>query len=427
MPEITIEVVSLDSAPVPALSCQFAGLGGTIGRDNGNTLVLRDPHRRVSRLHASVTFPKGLAVITNTSTSLPVTVGTTMLANGQKLPICADDMIEIGPFVLRVLPQQSNQVGDSPLAANESGELAIAEPLSNPPFPPFSAPDEKDPLADLFSDVSSVAKELASKDSTAANLVIPRSTPLFDGMAEIRAAHQPQPQRAFIPNASPSVGASSHANLDLDLVASGGGAGVDALTAAFLQGAGLAVSALPRGITPEVMAVIGRLLRSATAGVIDMLAARAATKSELQASVTLIPAQSDNPLTFLPNAESAMQQMLGQCRPGMMRADEAMQSAFDDLRAHEIGVNAGIRAALTEVLDRFDPFVLEKRLADESLFESLLPAMRKKKLWDSFLDQYLAIKREAEDDVHAGFGHSFLAAYEQEYAHAKTHKAQSGK
>ncbi len=175
------------------------------------------------------------------------------------------------------------------------------------------------------------------------------------------------------------------------------------------------------------MTVIGGLLRTATAGAIDMLAARAATKLEVQASVTIISAQSNNPLKFLPNAESALQQMLGKRMPGFMRADEAMRDAFDDLRAHEVGVIAGTRAALTEVLGRFDPALLEKRLTRGSLIDSLLPSIQKARLWEIYLEQYAKIRREAEDDFQSVFGRSFLAAYEQETARVKAHTTESGK
>jgi type VI secretion system FHA domain protein len=195
--------------------------------------------------------------------------------------------------------------------------------------------------------------------------------------------------------------------------------GYDALTESFLKGAGLSPTTLPGGLTPEVMAVIGSLLRTATAGAVDMLAARAATKMEVQASVTIISSQSNNPLKFSPNAEVAMQQMLGKKMPGFMRADEAMRDAFDDLRAHEIGVIAGTRAALTEVLGRFDPSVLGNRLTSGSLLENLLPALRMKKLWEIYLEQYAKIRQEAEDDFQSIFGRSFLLAYERETARVK--------
>jgi FHA domain-containing protein len=191
-------------------------------------------------------------------------------------------------------------------------------------------------------------------------------------------------------------------------------ASTDALTQAFLTGAGLQPSALAQGLTPETMRVIGSLLRSATSGAIDMLAARAATKREVQANVTIIAVSANNPLKFLPNADAALQQLLGKKMPGFMRADLAMADAFDDLRAHEVGVIAGTRAALNEVLAKFDPAILGEKLAKGSVLEALMPSARKAKLWDQYLDRYEQIRREAEDDFQSIFGKAFVEAYERE-------------
>ena len=193
-----------------------------------------------------------------------------------------------------------------------------------------------------------------------------------------------------------------------------------------MRGAGLAPSALPHGLTPEIMTIIGSLLRSATAGAVDMLAARAATKREVQASVTIISVQANNPLKFLPNADAALLQLLGKKMPGFMRADVAMRDAFDDLRAHEVGVIAGTRAALTEVLGKFDPAVLGDKLAKGSVLESLMPSARKAKLWDMYLERYLQIRREAEDDFQSIFGRAFVQAYERETARIKGESPMAG-
>lgn len=188
----------------------------------------------------------------------------------------------------------------------------------------------------------------------------------------------------------------------------------DALTRAFMEGAELAPAALPNGLTPEHMRIIGGLLRAAIGGAIDMLAARATTKRELQASVTIISVEANNPLKFLPNADAALQQLLGKKMPGFMRADVAMRDAFDDLRAHEVGVIAGTRAALEEVLGKFDPARLEQRLAKGSVLESVLPAARKSKLWDQYVALFSQVRREAEDDFQSVFGRAFVDAYEKE-------------
>jgi FHA domain-containing protein len=119
--------------------------------------------------------------------------------------------------------------------------------------------------------------------------------------------------------------------------------------------------------------------------------------------------------------------MLGKKMPGFMRADDAMRDAFDDLRAHEIGVIAGTRAALTEILGRFDPSLLGDRLAGASLLDNLLPSMRKTKLWEIYLERYAQIRREAEDDFQSVFGRSFLQAYERETARVKAQTTEFGK
>ena len=49
-----------------------------------------------------------------------------------------------------------------------------------------------------------------------------------------------------------------------------------------------------------------------------------------------------------------------------------MRDAFDDLRAHQLGVMAGMRAALEGVLQRFDPAQLEGKLTRRSGIGSLL-------------------------------------------------------
>ena len=221
------------------------------------------------------------------------------------------------------------------------------------------------------------------------------------------------------PLASPSVPAAPPQMRPVAPQATPASFAPDVLTEAFLRGAGLTPSSLPNGLSPEIMTTIGSLLRSATAGAIDMLAARAATKREVQASVTIISVQANNPLKFLPNADSALLQLLGKKMPGFMRADVAMKDAFEDLRAHEVGVIAGTRAALTEVLGKFDPAVLGDKLTKGSVLESLMPSARKAKLWDMYLERYLQIRREAEDDFQSIFGRAFVQAYELETARIK--------
>ena len=186
------------------------------------------------------------------------------------------------------------------------------------------------------------------------------------------------------------------------------------MLAAFERGLGVPVN-LP-ALTPALMERIGRLLGEATQGTVDLLKARRETKREVRAQVTMVAPQGNNPLKFSPDAGFALAQLLRPGMPGFMQADEAMRDAFDDLRAHQFGFMAGMRAALSGVLNRFEPAALERRVADRRLLDSLVPASRKAKLWDLFAQMYGDISREASDDFDALFNREFVKAYEEQVA-----------
>ena len=192
--------------------------------------------------------------------------------------------------------------------------------------------------------------------------------------------------------------------------------GADALLAAFVRGIGLPALKPPGGLTPALMEQVGMILREAVQGTVELLIARAATKREVRADVTMIVSKNNNPLKFSPDVDFALTQLLLPQGKGFMGPNEAMRDAYDDLRAHQIGFMAGMRAALASVLARFTPEELEARLTSRSLLDSVLPANRKARLWDLYEQRYQDISREAEDDFHTLFGREFLKAYEAQIA-----------
>jgi FHA domain-containing protein len=130
--------------------------------------------------------------------------------------------------------------------------------------------------------------------------------------------------------------------------------------------------------------------------------------------MTMIVSRENNPLKFSPSVEVALQHLLGPPAPGFMPAAVAMRDAFDDLRAHQLGVMAGMRAALEGVLLRFDPKQLEGKLTRRSAIDSLIPATRKARLWESFTELFAQLQTEAQDDFDELFGKAFLKAYEDQ-------------
>lgn len=187
-----------------------------------------------------------------------------------------------------------------------------------------------------------------------------------------------------------------------------------ALMRGFLSGLGIADPGLPAQPSPEWMQAIGCLLREATQGTLDLLLARAVVKREVRAEVTMIVSHGNNPLKFSPNVEVALSHLLAPRGQGFLSPMEAMRDAYGDLRAHEFGFMAGMRAALAGVLERFDPQTLEARLSEPSMLDNLLPINRRARLWGLYTELYREIAREAEDDFQELFGKAFLHAYEEQ-------------
>jgi len=58
------------------------------------------------------------------------------------------------------------------------------------------------------------------------------------------------------------------------------------------------------------------------------------------------------------------------------------------------------------------------------VFDSLVPAHRRARLWELYLEHFRALRTEAHDDFHRLFGEAFLSAYE---AHVRNLEEANGK
>lgn len=323
----------------------------------------------------------------------------------------------------------------APVAAPVAAAPSAPEPIGRGVFDdliPSAAPvsidqvfglqtGERDPLADFMADVVTPRRE---KGLAAARGALPSYDPMamFGELlppgtetAPPTADHVPELHAAFIPPAvrpSPVVAPPATATAAAPERDAEPGTPRE-LWAAFCEGAGVTIEP-QQGINPDLMRVVGRLLRASVAGTLQLMTVRATAKHELRAEVTMIQARNNNPLKFSPDARSALEQMLQPPMRGFLAGPAAMTDAMHDLVGHTIGTMAGTRAALEGVLDRFTPQQLEAKLTVNSILDSVLPMSRKAKLWALYLQHFEAIRNEAQDDFHSLFGRAFLAAYEQQ-------------
>ncbi|HEX5686603.1 MAG TPA: type VI secretion system-associated FHA domain protein TagH [Ideonella sp.] len=236
----------------------------------------------------------------------------------------------------------------------------------------------------------------------------------------VPAALEPVPAPAPVPVAAPPPPPVSHVAAPVPHGAHD--ADTAALWRAFCDGAGIKLDP-PQGLNPDLMRVIGGLLRTAVGGSLQLMAVRAATKHELRAEVTVIQPRNNNPLKFSPDAQAALEQLLQPPVRGFLDGPAAMDDAMHDLIGHAIGSMAGTRAALEGVLRRFAPTELENKLVARSVLDSVLPINRKAKLWELYLQHFEAIRDEAQDDFHNLFGKAFLSAYEQQLERLEREKS----
>ena len=324
-------------------------------------------------------------------------------------------------------------------AAPMAASPAFAQPRQSPGGA-FAIPDDYDPLADLFPRAPApapvAAPVVAADDNWLAPVAAPAAAPAFAepavapafaapvapvewappvAPAASPAAAEPAPVAAapmpFVP--APPVATAAPPAAARAPVAPQAAASDCEVLQALLRGLGLPDLKVNRPAT-EVAETVGAMLREATAGTIDVLMARALTKKESRIDMTMLSVRANNPLKFFPNADGALTQMLTGAMAGYMPPVQAMSGAFDDLRAHELAVIAGMRAALAAVLHRFDPAKIEERLAVPTVFDKMMSANRKAKMWDRLVELYGEIAREADDDLQRLFGEKFSEAYEEQ-------------
>ncbi|MFL6610481.1 MAG: type VI secretion system-associated FHA domain protein TagH, partial [Pseudomonas sp.] len=185
------------------------------------------------------------------------------------------------------------------------------------------------------------------------------------------------------------------------------------LLQAFLRGAGLDQLRLDKANAEAQMESIGRSYRLMVEGLIDVLRARSSLKGEFRIQQTMIQPVENNPLKFAPNVDEALLLLLRHGNQAFMAPDAAVRDSFDDLRAHQLAVMAGVEAAIKHLLARFEPAQLEERMGKPGGLSGIFSGSRQAQYWQQFTELYSNISREAQEDFQDLFGREFSRAYEE--------------
>ncbi|MCA8909290.1 MAG: type VI secretion system-associated FHA domain protein TagH [Rhodospirillaceae bacterium] len=182
----------------------------------------------------------------------------------------------------------------------------------------------------------------------------------------------------------------------------------------FLAGAGINAADLSPDEAAALAGRFGAAFRAALQGLVEILQVRASLKEQFQVPErTMIRAEDNNPLKFVVDADQALEQLVRPHR-GFLEADAAVENGFKDIKAHLLAEAAGLQVALSNLIARFDPETLRERLEGSSVWDNLMPAARRAKYWDVFVETYGEIAREAEDDFNGLLGREFARAYDEQ-------------
>lgn len=447
-----------------------------IGRGPENDWVLPDPDKLISSQHCSIQYRDGIYLMTDNSTNgIELVTSGIRLRRGNSERINDGEVIRIGDYEICARINQELEVCNTSVSPSASfgtepigfealmgGQQEAPAPVRMPaqfergsamdtlpdlfdflapgPVPPVTQPDHVPaqqhdfrppvpsappvPVApgapshvglipedwDLLgtNPTSTGAAESRSIEPAVAPLAAPAPEPEIAAQAPAPSAAEPgspltvEPpataQPTFTPPATPSTPTGND------------------LLAAFLDGAGISHLRIDNQQAAAQMNSLGRSYRLMVEGMLDVLRARASLKGEFRMQQTLIQPLENNPLKFAPNADEALLLLLRGGNQAFMAPDQAVSDSFDDLKAHQLAVMAGVQAAIGQLLKRFEPAALEARLEHPGGLAGLLSGSRQTRYWQQFTKLYGQIASEAEDDFQDLFGREFSRAYEEHSA-----------
>lgn len=409
-----------------------------IGRSADNDWVLPDPERLVSSQHCVIQYKEGRYYLTDNSTNGVELVNAGIrMRRGNSEPLQNGELIRIGDYEIQARIDFNVQAvdsqpfaGDSPNSFDALMGAVVSTPTPTPVIAPqFHGASSMDTLPDLFDFLSPTAvppptvpdhvpseqhdfrppTPVVVEKPVVPSSVIPEDWDLFgDTPAPVVSAPPPPPSPPPAPITSPQP--------VVEPVLPVADSQQPDLLQAFLRGAGLDQLRLDRADACAQMESIGRSYRLMVEGLIDVLRARASLKGEFRMQQTMIQPAENNPLKFAPNADEALLLLLRHGNQAFMAPDAAVRDSFDDLRAHQLAVMAGVEAAIKHLLGRFEPAQLEERMGKPGGLSSLFNGSRQAQYWQQFTELYSNISREAQEDFQDLFGREFSRAYEEHSA-----------
>lgn len=314
---IHIAVITRQGAPAgQAIAADFGPNGGTIGRADTNTLVLDDPDRTVSRVHAQVLCRDGQYFVIDRGSN-PMQCNGVPLGSGKEAPLTDGTQLVVGSFELRVRA----------MAGAAAPSLAVPNTVMKAPVPTSAAAaSSDDPFADLLAGLAPPAAPAAAARASSPAAAESADSLLFadpmqNGSRNAQAAQIDPFANLLGPEASSAPAAGLGALDDFSDLgappASGKAAGIDELFGG--MGGGGGIGGDPLSLSP----LADPLLQPNTASDADPLAA-------LQRAA---------PATPVPRADHLPIDQFGFTPPKAIDAPRLQLPQFDDITGQPIRIS----------------------------------------------------------------------------------------
>ena len=407
--------------------------GGRIGRAADCEWVLPSPY--ISRHHATVCCIDGTFFIVSTGENgVALNHAQAMLPQLEQRALKDGDRLFIDEYEIAVAVLGTTAAQATPPTAAQPDLSAALEPAPLAPMEPASRDDgftatpaslrtafglgpstnfAPNPLA---STTNTPRQEMAWNHSSGlADHFVPPPVPSMQAMlpADWDQANLPPsapPPAQSIPPLVPTVEAAS-APLDHgpDARPIGGSNGAFDM-AAFLRGAGIE----PGSLSTEMIETLGSMVRSMVQGLIEALHMHADFRNQFRLPVTRMQMSENNPLKFAVDAQDALSLVLTKRAARYMGPLEAIEDAFEDIRAHHLATVVGMRAGFESVLNRFDPRKLAQEFEKRARRNFLWPMPAGVRYWRQYEDLFETLTGDADSAFRRLFAEEFARAYERD-------------
>jgi len=297
------------------------------------------------------------------------------------------------------------------------------EPVPAPSFGQDSAHLLKTPDADAAKP-HEVASEEASiqaaapsplangaiAEAPAERTELPRvAEPVF--AASPRPKTQPPTSQPWM--AQPAAPAPEAARAQAAPSAADGEVTLDAFIERFAAAAGISPQLFDKRDKLKAADDLGFMMHLVVSSLRQLLSARDSAKRFARTSSrTVVQAFDNNPLKFAPTPEDALKIMFGPKTSGYLDARRTLETAFEDLKTHQIKTFSAMQGAVKMLVEDLDPEELDASLGEEHGLAALLSS-RKSKLWDLYLARWQAKTLRHEDGLADAFMFYFAECYDR--------------